>query len=101
MPIYSAELRKGVIAQVVEVNATETENLQCCRVKVSDDCEANELWFFVPVNDVQDGDLVGRLMSETGMASPPIILQLNSSAATLAIIQDLTIIYGNLTAVGK
>ncbi len=99
MPIYR-EIVAGLIGQATVVDIDTGDNLQCSRVQY-DGGDATELWFFEPVGSPADGELIGRTMDMNEVLPDPVIFRFQQSAAILSIMQELTIIYGNLVKAGK
>lgn len=87
--------------QGVEVTIRPDENIQCSRVQDGLDTDACSLWFFEPTTEMADNSLAGKPIDASYIAGETVILRFEHSAAILPIVQDLIILYGNLTKAGK
>ena len=87
--------------RAVEVCINPGENIQCSRVQDGFNTDAYAFWFYEPTRELADNILAGKLIDADLIAGETVILRFEHSAAILPIVQDLLIIYGNLTKAGK
>ena len=86
--------------EFLEIDINDGEEVQCARVQEDLDSDAYAIWLFEPVRPLAENELAGQYIDPAMMMGETVILRFGHSAACLKVIQDLTIVYGNLVKAG-
>ena len=86
--------------EFLEVDILPEQDVQCARVQDDLDTDAYALWFFEPTQPLAENELAGKYIDPTMMKGETVVLRFSHSPACLKVIEDLTIIYGNLVKAG-